>query len=164
MGLRRPLLSLENSLDGELGVPSYARDDVLSLQPSTRERTGLKKFLGDSDNDSSGSSSHASILGPVNKCFDKYVDRENNCLGSIFSTLDSDKSVSSGIILDQSQMDILSHSWRSENPDRLSCYKEEYRAAFPVHSKSESFLQVPGLDDLTEPMLQKRHGSKAVRS
>ena len=61
-------------------------------------------------------------------------------------------------------MDILSHSWRSENPDRLSCYKEEYQAAFPVHSKSESFLQVPGLDDLIEPMLQKRHGSKAVRS
>ena len=38
--LRKALLSLEISLNGELGVPSYAQDDVLSLQPSTWELKG----------------------------------------------------------------------------------------------------------------------------
>ena len=161
-GLRRPLLSLENSLDGELGVPSYARDDVLSLQPSTRERTGLKNFLGDSDNDSSGSSSHAGISGPVNKCFDKYVDRENNCLGSIFNTLDSDKSVFSGIILDQSQMDILSHSWRSETQIGCHVTRRNIRQLFQSTPSLSLSFRCQAL--MIEPMLQKRHGSKAVKS
>ena len=66
----------------------------------------------------------------------------------------------SGICLDQAQVDILLKPWRCSNPERLSAYKEEYKLAFPIHESAESMFQVPSLDELLEPMLSKRHGSK----
>lgn len=149
-GRRKPLVSLENSLDEEYGLPHINRQqDELSLQPSRHEM----RELIDSDNESRDSmgSKHN------NQDFQQYVSNENTALHQLFNTHDSVVS-KDGIILDKSQIDLLSKSWRAENPDRISCYKDEYRQAFPVHESSENMLLVPGLDDLIEPMLQKRHG------
>ena len=46
----------------------------------------------------------------------------------------------------------------------MTAYKEDNKMCFPVHEKSESLLQVPSLDDLLEPMLLKKHGSKSVKA
>ena len=60
-------------------------------------------------------------------------------------------------------IDILAKSWRCENPEKLSAYKEEYKFVFPVHENSAAMLQVPSLDELLEPMLSKKYGNKAVK-
>ena len=159
-GLRRPFLSLENSLDGEFGVPSYARDDVLSLQPSTRERTGLKMFWA-----------IAIMILQVHPRMPVF----RVLLTNVSTSMLIGKTIVWALFLIlkiRIKVFLLVLFWINLKwtffhilgvvKTRLSCYKEEYRTAFPVHS--ESFLQVPGLDDLIEPMLQKRHGSKAVRS
>ncbi|KAH3836048.1 hypothetical protein DPMN_109417 [Dreissena polymorpha] len=82
-----------------------------------------------------------------------------NCLA--LSTL---KGGGAGLVLDEYQISILSHSWRTNTPDRMSAYKDEYRVCFPVHEQSKSMLDVPCLDDLLEPMLQKRHGNKMTKN
>ena len=67
-------------------------------------------------------------------------------------------------MLDNIQRDIFKKSWRCDNPNKLSAYKDEYRLNFPVNESSSDFLQVPGLDDLVEPMLRKRYGYKSVKA
>ena len=74
------------------------------------------------------------------------------------------QSSETGICLDQAQIDTLSKTWRCEHPERLSAFRDEYRSVFPVHDSSLQTLQVPSLDDLLEPMLSKRHCSKAVKA
>ena len=64
----------------------------------------------------------------------------------------------------KSQIEVLSGSWRSSNPDKLTAYNEEYRSKFPVHDKSLEQLEVLSLDKLTSDLLVKRHGNKAFSS
>ena len=61
-------------------------------------------------------------------------------------------------------MNILETSWRCKNPDRVSVYREDYKACFLIHDSAVKFLQVPTLDDLLEPMLHNTNGPKAVRT
>ena len=43
----------------------------------------------------------------------------------------------------------------------MTAFKDDSKNCFPVHEKFDSFLHVPSLDDLLEPMLIRRHGMKA---
>ncbi|KAH3736813.1 hypothetical protein DPMN_043386 [Dreissena polymorpha] len=85
-------------------------------------------------------------------------------LSELFGSKHSKKEGGAGLVLDEYQISILSHSWRTETPDRMSANKDEYRVCFPVHEQSKSMLDVPCLDDLLEPMLQKRNGNKMTKS
>ena len=58
----------------------------------------------------------------------------------------------------------MSKTWRCEHPERLSAFGGEYRSVFPVHDSSVETLQVSSLDDLLEPTLSKRHGSKSAKA
>ncbi|CAG2218405.1 unnamed protein product [Mytilus edulis] len=97
------------------------------------------------------------------------LDTENvsrDILGDIFgedAKTKPDKS-EAGIVLDQSQINILNQSWHCDNPLLLSTYKEEYRASFPVSDKSADILNLPKLDDITQTLLCKRHGPNAGKA
>ena len=52
LGVREPLISLENSLNRDFGLESHSMDDVLSLQPGQKERRGIG-LLSSEDRDNS---------------------------------------------------------------------------------------------------------------
>lgn len=96
---------------------------------------------------------------------DKSSTKTLNVLSKIFGdNITDDNSERTGLLVDESQANILENSWRSKHPERLTAFKDEYRSCFPVNEQSMSLLQVPSLDDLLEPMLNKTHGAKAVRN
>ncbi|CAC5389523.1 unnamed protein product [Mytilus coruscus] len=113
-------------------------DDVISLLPDGDERRGLDLDI-DSDNESQHSSVNKnSILNrfQIYSVIDKdSLNTENDSrdiLGDIFgedAKIKPDKS-EGGIVLDQSQINILNQFWHCDNPLLLSTYKEEYRASF----------------------------------
>ena len=70
--------------------------------------------------------------------------------------------LSTGIVLDKTQSDILSQSWRISAPDKLTAYREAYKSSFPVHEKAEDILKVPSLDAIVEHFLIKKHSGKAT--
>ncbi|VDI06398.1 Hypothetical predicted protein [Mytilus galloprovincialis] len=100
-----------------------------------------------------------------NKTVDKQSDNLN-LLSKLFKEdIPSESSDNSGgLIIDEAQVRILERSWRTKNPEKLTAYKDEYRSCFPVNDKSKSFLQVPSLDDLLEPMIRTVHGTNSVKS
>ena len=67
----------------------------------------------------------------------------------------------SEISLDQCQSEILSNSRRSEHPDILTAYKDNYQFPFPLSDKTAEFLKVPSLEDTVETFLIKKSSSKA---
>lgn len=137
---------------------------MISLQPGQ----GEKQSLGlDEDSDSSSSSSEC-IRNNTDSRFVKFKSVEvtedsQNRLSEIFGddarTGKADNS--NGISLDKSQTDTLSQSWRTDQPDKLTAYRENFKAAFPLNEKTEEFLKVPSLDDIVETFLIKRFTSKA---
>ncbi|CAC5368276.1 unnamed protein product [Mytilus coruscus] len=191
---RRPLIPLDPNLNEDLGSPRIVRDfderSEISLQVDRRERRDLLGLISDhEESDTQSVSSHLLDKNSnANKTdrFSKYLDSsvrnistvDENSSGNITcnSKVDrlakifkddlpednSDKSV--GLILDDSQVKILSYSWRTQHPERLSAYKDEYRSCFPVHEKSLPVLQVPSLDDMLEPMIKRVHTNKTVKS
>ncbi|CAG2257755.1 unnamed protein product [Mytilus edulis] len=100
-----------------------------------------------------------------NKTVDKQSDNLN-LLSKLFKEdIPSESSDNSGgLIIDEAQVRILERSWRTKNPEKLTAFKDEYRSCFPVNDKSKSFLQVPSLDDLLEPMIRTVHGTNSVKS
>ncbi|ESO93036.1 hypothetical protein LOTGIDRAFT_162059 [Lottia gigantea] len=89
--------------------------------------------------------------------------QSSDVLSKLFGSSVNDDVQKVGPILDKSKSDTLSKSWRSQNPDRFTAYKEEYRSCFPVHELSEQFLNVPSLDDICEPMLRRKHATKSFK-
>ncbi|CAC5379704.1 unnamed protein product [Mytilus coruscus] len=98
-----------------------------------------------------------------NKTVDKQSDNLN-LLSKLFKEdiLSESSDNSGGLIIDEAQVRILERSWRTKNPEKLTAFKDEYRSCFPVNDKSKSFLQVPSLDDLLEPMIRTVHGTNSV--
>ncbi|CAG2239773.1 unnamed protein product [Mytilus edulis] len=84
-------------------------------------------------------------------------ENNNDHLKSLFGDdVETKKETSSGgLILDKSQIDILSGSWRCKNPERLTAYNDEYRHSFPVHEKTSDILEVPSLDNMVPDLLVK---------
>jgi len=140
---------------------TFRETDELSLRVSRSER---RHVLSDSDDDSDSVSvlSQKSYGSGKDIPFCKYVDKNGN-LSEIFDTRKTAVS-DDGLLLDKSQLDILSKSWRCEFPSKITAFKDEYRASFPVHEDSVNVLNVPGLDDIVEPMLRKRHSAKSFKS
>ena len=98
-------------------------DDAISLQPDRDERRGL-----DLDIDFDNESQQSSVKNSTHNCFQRYsvvdkdsLDTENvsrDILGDIFgedAKTKPDKS-EAGIVLDQSQINILNQSWHCDNP------------------------------------------------
>ncbi|CAG2190111.1 unnamed protein product [Mytilus edulis] len=187
---RPPLVSLEPNLDQDLGSPHVSRNrdlDVrseISISIGDRERNELDIH---SDEDDYSVSGNSPVKGNTNQMskgerFLKHVRNEQvqvqdleqvksderqtttNVLSQIFSEDLSKEKSSVGLILDQAQVNILESSWRCKIPEHLSAYKEEYKSCFPINDDSASFLQVPKLDDLLEPMIRQTHGQKLMRS
>ena len=67
---------------------------------------------------------------------------------------------SNGISLDKSQTETLSQSRRTEQPDRLTAYRYNYKSLFPLNDKTEEFFKAPSLDDIVETFLIKRFSMK----
>lgn len=67
----------------------------------------------------------------------------------------------SGIVIDESQKEVLDETLHCKTPNFLTSFNEENYDLFPVDESTEKFLEVPSLDSLIEGCLVKRHGMKA---
>jgi hypothetical protein len=65
-----------------------------------------------------------------------------------------------GIDIEESQKEILSHSYRAKKPNEVTAYAEDYKQMFPASQDTENFLKVPQLDDIIDECLKRQHGSK----
>ena len=65
-------------------------------------------------------------------------------------------------MLEKNQIDILNVSWRSQNPQKVTSFRESYRYIFPVDSSCEKHFNVPTFDNTVESLLVKRDGQKAA--
>ncbi|CAG2211786.1 TGM1 [Mytilus edulis] len=128
-------------------VRERENDDVVSLAPGHRERHDI----GLLSEDESSLKSETENPQKSSSRFSKYVkgnesdsdENNNDHLKSLFGDdVKTKKETSSGgLILDKSQIDILSGSWRCKNPERLTAYNDEYRHSFPVHEKTSDILK-----------------------
>ncbi|XP_062621452.1 uncharacterized protein LOC134283032 [Saccostrea cucullata] len=163
-----PIIPLESEvqIEGTLSVPEM--DDMISLAPSVRE---VRELLGDNESSVQEESITAhdfdnnqhKLDSNNNNRFQNLInksDEHTKTLTDIFGNVSSSEEEKTGLVLDKTQEEILKKSWRITDPERLSAYRDEYRQCFPVHPNSAAFLQVPGLDDILEPMLRKKHGNK----
>ncbi|XP_063412309.1 uncharacterized protein LOC134695064 [Mytilus trossulus] len=146
---------------GSGGSPVRQPDDDCILQNDTvNNNRKCERFIKHVVNSNEGFSLNDNIESDQGQAVNKNV----NFLAKIFKEDIAKEKSSLGLVLDQTQVDILESSWRSKHPERISAYKEEYKSVFPIHDSSVEFLQVPKLDDLLEPMLRQTHGEKAVKS
>lgn len=158
-GRRRSIISLNNGIDEDI-----VQEDALSLHPRDKE---IQELYG-LDDGSQARSVTSSVSNESGTCrkYKQYTNPDTpKMLGDLFGqdSITENISSDSGLTLDESQINMLNKSWRAQAPERVSSYKEEYRVCFPVHEQAASLLQVPGLDDLLEPMLAKRHGPKICK-
>lgn len=169
LGGRGNSVSLHNGLDKGYGLDSHVSDDdIVSLQPGQREKRNLGLLSDESD----GQSVIMEDEG-INQRFEKYSGSEsrdinnpplsNDILKEMFGEDAQTESQSMrGLILDNTQINIINNTWRSQVPDKLSAYKDSYKQSFPVQESAEKHLQVPSLDELTERLLIKKHGRRAA--
>ena len=124
---------------------SMCQDDVLSKQPGQVE----KNLMGcDSEKSSYVSHSVGNVIeGNSDARLVKFKasdrsEQEYSLLSEIFGEDAQSGEVNndSEMSLDQCQSDILSHSWRSEHPDRLTAYKDNYHSSFPWSDKTAEFF------------------------
>ncbi|CAC5398486.1 unnamed protein product [Mytilus coruscus] len=173
-GEHRPLISLNANLDEDFGKD----EDSCGISSPVHSQAGNKSKNVDrfiqylhtqptSNNVDSQSNQRqtSNIDNNNNKTVGKQSDNLN-LLSKLFKEdIPSESSDNSGgLIIDEAQVRILERSWRTKNPEKLTAFKDEYRSCFPVNDKSKSFLQVPSLDDLLEPMIRTIHGSNSVKS
>ncbi|VDI27962.1 Hypothetical predicted protein [Mytilus galloprovincialis] len=177
-GERRPVISLNANLDEDLGSPRIIRNidfdnrSEISLHIDSREKADLLGLCSSEDEYSRGLSSPVySQAGNKSRNverFSQYLQTQptisNNVESQSNQRLTKSSDNSGGLIIDEAQVRILERSWRTKNPEKLTAYKDEYRSCFPVNDKSKSFLQVPSLDDLLEPMIRTVHGTNSVKS
>ena len=164
-----------------LGVPRLCirRDrkedmDILSTRLSPNERRTANFSISDtvshtrhsaSKSKSEVSSGNHSDNEEVGR-FEKYtskVETKNNLCEIFGSDAQTTKDISDdGLMLDDSQKQILANSWHNPNPMKMSSYRDSYKTAFPVHENTRDLLQVPTLDDTIESLLVKKYGHKAA--
>lgn len=139
-------MSQRQSPDRNFDEESLIDDDQISLQPDRVERA----VFDESEDELRSEDENMS-------------DKAKKCLFDLFGedalTKKSDKKT--GIVLDDSQKQVLSGSWRSEKPNSITAFAEETLDSFPVDEETEKFLEVPSLDDIIERCLIKKYGKKA---
>ena len=147
---------------------SDRQEDELSLQPGQRERHNIGLLSSDGSVQSEDFEPHIS-----SQRFQRYTDNGTNDINDPPLTHDilremfgedalTESHNNSGLLLDKTQIDIISSSLRSQMPDKLSAYKDSYKQSFPIQESTKKLLQVPNLDDLTERLLIKKHGHLAT--
>ncbi|CAG2251467.1 unnamed protein product [Mytilus edulis] len=170
-GARRPLQETQTP-DVNLPTDNEAEEnlhgDVMSLAPGRSERLNIGLFSDEEDGTSmrSDNENHNTVarFSKYLKCqeteeTDSGIDNLNQLFGDDAKTKSVSKSV--GLVLDKSQIDILSGSWHCEKPEKITAYNEQYKLCFPVHESSEKHLDIPSLDSFTSDLLVKKHGQKA---
>ena len=134
-----------------VNVRQNERDEVLSQTRSS---------LSD---DRISSATNVLVCRKSKDKFSRYLqdtnDGANDKLNEIFGEAANSSDDEVGIVLDQAQVGVLKKSWRSEDPERLTAYKEDTKLSFPVNSKSSDVVRVPALDDLLEPLLRKQNSN-----
>ena len=165
-------ISLDNGIDSQLGDQSHfvsdRLEDELSLQPGQRERHNIGLLSSEGSVQSEDFEPHIS-----SQRFQRYTDKGANDINDPPLTHDilremfgedasTESHNNSGLLLDKTQIDIISSSLRSQMPDKLSAYKDSYKQSFPIQESTEKLLQVPSLDYLTERLLIKKHGRRAT--
>ncbi|CAG2211423.1 unnamed protein product [Mytilus edulis] len=171
-GARRPLQETQTP-DVNLPTDNEAEEnlhgDVMSLAPGRSERLNIGLFSDEEEDGTSMRSdneNHNTVarFSKYLKCqeteeTDSGIDNLNQLFGDDAKTKSVSKSV--GLVLDKSQIDILSGSWHCEKPEKITAYNEQYKLCFPVHESSEKHLIIPSLDSFTSDLLVKKHGQKA---
>ncbi|CAC5403029.1 unnamed protein product [Mytilus coruscus] len=152
-------------------VRDFDERSEISLQVDRRERRDLLGLI--SDHEESDTQSVSSHLLDKNSNANK-TDRFSKYLDSSVQNISTVDENSSGNFTCNSKVDRLAkifkddlpedNSDKTQHPERLSAYKDEYRSCFPVHEKSLPVLQVPSLDDMLEPMIKRVHTNKTVKS
>ena len=129
-------------------------------QPETHERPhSASKSKSEV---SSGNHSDNEEVGRFGKYTSK-VETKNKLCEIFGSDAQTTKDISDdGLMLDDSQKQILANSWHNPNPMKMSSYRDSYKTAFPVHENTRDLLQVPTLDDTIESLLVKKYGHKAA--
>lgn len=134
-------------------------EDSLSIAPGQGEmsdfsrKIGVESHFSDTQSDSDSEERFSRSVKKGDKTLLK------DLFGSDAEVNSSTKA--EGIILDESQVSVLSNSWRCNRPDHLTAYKEEYRSCFPVQEESKELLQVPTMDSIIESLLINKYGTKA---
>ena len=174
--LEQNFIPMDNGLDDELlrtrsrHSPAHSQDsvsddeDMLSIQPGQKERQDLMSQSGESIQIlDDGNAERFSKYNANPKTTDSSEEKQQN-LRDLFGedACVRRSSAGAGIVLDESQTDVLNESWRIKAPNDLSAYKDSYRSSFPVNEKSVDMLQVPSLDDIVETFLIRRHSQKAT--
>ena len=173
-GGRRPLISLNTDLNTDFGISNPCLDDdMISLQPGQREHSSLGLLSSVEETASHLEQDNSENLNRVRFCKYSVETQSNNkdnnepltpdLLTEMFGEDAQTKSVKvKGLFLDKTQIDILESTWHCKFPDKLSASRETSKQSFPVGKSAEDFLQVPILDELTERLLVKKHGYRAV--
>ena len=139
-------------------------DDVLSVNVRQNERDEvLSQTRSSLSDDRISSATNVLVCRKSKDKFSRYLqdtnDGANDKLNEIFGEAANSSDDEVGIVLDQAQVGVLKKSWRSEDPERLTAYKEDTKLSFPVNSKSSDVVRVPALDDLLEPLLRKQNSN-----
>ena len=149
-------------------------DDNLSIHPHRQERLDLLGHDDESSVYSSGTKkSVLSLLTDSSDSEDENNNRFQSCRLSkenrdiLFEMFGSDAVPSKteksrpGLILDNSQEEILKSVWRCPEPNKLSTFKLESLENFTVNEEFKPILKVPSLDPIVDSLLKDRYGSKA---
>ena len=116
-------------------LPTLQQDDLISLTPGQKEKDSLG-LLSDAESVASSDNLGNVVEPKKSNRFCQYLvdnppEKSPNVLSELFGVdAGLNQTSDTGISLDQSQIDILSKSWRCEHPEKLSAYKEEYRSFF----------------------------------
>ncbi|CAC5394887.1 unnamed protein product [Mytilus coruscus] len=99
-------------------------------------------------------------------------DNERQNSGFMFSENASEHSEYASSIDNRSLLDLegvksterFQRAWRSDTPQKVTCFRDSYRQSFPVDPSCENYFNVPTFDNTVESLLVKRFGPKAAFS
>ncbi|CAC5396446.1 unnamed protein product [Mytilus coruscus] len=146
--------------------------DVMSLAPGRSDRVNIGLFSEDEDGTSmrSDNENHNTVVrfSIYLKCQEtEEKDSDIDSLKQLFGDDAKTKSVSKsvGLVLDKSQIEILSGSWHCEKPEKVTAYNEQYKLCFPIYESSEKHLAALGtlIETLSEKEVNMDRAVQQVR-
>ncbi|CAC5381164.1 unnamed protein product [Mytilus coruscus] len=182
---RRPILPLISADE----QPNHGNLDTLSICVSDNERQNSGFMFSENASEHSeyaSSIDNRSLLDlegvKSTERFQRYLGNKPENTSTATSTTDSNQKTrcnvlgqkfgedayayrskdKTGIILEQNQIDILKGAWRSDTPQKVTCFRDSYRQSFPVDPSCENYFNVPTFDNTVESLLVKRFGPKAA--
>ncbi|CAC5426473.1 unnamed protein product [Mytilus coruscus] len=180
---RRPILPLISADE----QPNHGNLDTLSICVSDNERQNSGFMFSENASEHSeyaSSIDNRSLLDledvKSTERFQRYLGNKPENTSTATSTTDSNQKTrcnvlgekfgedayayrskdKTGIILEQNQIDILKGAWRSDTPQKVTCFRDSY--SLPVDPSCEKYFNVPTFDNTVESLLVKRFGPKAA--